>query len=57
MMKWKRKMKEAFGLQGGTRLQVSLSLRAQVDKMLEEEKTPAPRRDERNMREAEPCSI
>ena len=48
-MKWKRKLKETFGLRGEMKLKVPLNHRAQADKMLEEEKTPAPRLDERLM--------
>ena len=49
MIKWKRKLKEAFGMEGGTKAQTPLNRREQVDKMLEEAKSPVPRRDERIM--------
>ena len=53
MMKWKRKLKEAFGFEGGMKSQVPLNRRGQVDKMLKKLKTPAPRHDERNMRDSD----
>ena len=49
MMKWKRKQIEALGVEGGMKSQVPLSRRGQVNKMLEEEKTPVPRLEERVM--------
>ena len=37
MVKWKRKLKEAFGVQGGTKFLVPTNRRAQVDVVLDEE--------------------
>ena len=42
-------MKEAFGMEGGTKAQITLNRQEQVDKMVEEEKSPMPRLDERIM--------
>ena len=49
MMNWKRKLKEAFGKEGGTKAQNPLNRREQVDNMFEEDKSLVPRLDERIM--------
>ena len=46
-------MKEAFGMEGGTKAQITLNRQEQVDKMVEEEKSPMPRLDERIMQETD----
>ena len=53
MVKWKRKLKEAFGVQGGTNFLVPTNRRAQVDMVLDEEKEPAPNLDDQAERDVD----
>lgn len=53
IMKWKRNLKVAFGVQGGTKFLVPTNRRAQVDMVLDEEKTPASNLDDQVERDVD----
>ena len=53
LVRWKRNLKEVFGVQGGTKSLVPLNRRAQVEMVFVEEKRPAPLLDDQVVREVD----
>ena len=49
LVRWKRNLKEVFGVQGGTKSLVPLNRMVQVDMVLVKEERPAPFIDKRIM--------
>ena len=53
LVRWKRKMKEVLGMEGGTKSFVPFNHQTQADMVLVEEKGPVPLLDEQVVREVE----